>query len=179
MNYVSEIEDILMNKENFMQIEYQKTENGEQIIFTPKNHQTVVLILVHILPFFLLSFYIKDGLKSEQILYFFGILIFQYLIAYKYFEKLNKVIIDFKIKEVKIENNSLLKKIYDKKSIHFKEINCIEAKYSNKQQDKFILKTTKEVEHYMFAGSTIMFNGREYTKKVANNLTSLIKLHKI
>jgi hypothetical protein len=179
MNYISEIEDILMNKENIIQIEYQKTENGDQIIFTPKNHQAVVLILVHILPFFLLFFYIKDGLKSEQILYFLGILIFQYLIAYKYFEKLNKVTIDFKIKELKIENNSMLKKIYDKKSINFKDINCIEAKYSNKQQDKFILKTTKEVEHYMFAGSTIMFKGREYTKKVANNLTCLIKLHQI
>lgn len=69
MNYISEIEDILINKEILVQIEYQKTENGDQIILTPKNYQIVVLIFIHILPFFLLYFYIKDGLKPEQILY--------------------------------------------------------------------------------------------------------------
>lgn len=174
MNYISEIENILKNKENFIQIEYEKTENGEQIILTPKNHQTTVLILANILPFFLLYFYIEDGLKSEQILYFFGILIFSNLLVYKYFEKLNKVTIDFKSREVKIENNSMLKKIFDKQLINFKDINYIEARHSNKQQDKFILKTTKDAEYYMFAGSTIV-ESSEYTKIIAKNLTDLIK----
>jgi hypothetical protein len=178
MNYISEIENILMNKENFIQIDCQKIENGEQIILTPKNHQIIVLILANILPLFLLYFYIEDGLKYEQMLYFFGILIFSNLLVYKYFEKLNKVTIDFKIREVKIEKKSMFKKIFDKQSIKFKDINYIEAKHSNKQEDKFILKTSKEVEHYMFAGST-MIKGSEYTKKIADNLTSLIKSYKI
>jgi hypothetical protein len=36
MNYISEIEDILINKKSFIQIGYQKTESGDQIIFTLK-----------------------------------------------------------------------------------------------------------------------------------------------
>ena len=58
--------------------------------------------------------------------------------------------------------------------INFKDINYIEARHSNKQQDKFILKTTKDAEYYMFAGSTIV-ESSEYTKIIAKNLTDLIK----
>lgn len=177
MNYLNELENILNNKENFVQVNLIKAENGNQIMLIPTSYQKSTLIFANILPFFLLAVYINVGITSEQILIFFAILLFSNIIVYMYLAKLNKVTIDFKLKELKIENNSMFNKMLDNQSIKFEEIMKVEAIHSNKSQDKFVLKTKNGTEYFLFAGSTLI-KGSDCTKLVAKNITELIKSYK-
>lgn len=52
MNYIREIESILTNPENFFQLQFELSENAEEIIITHKKHEKLAFITCFFLTFF-------------------------------------------------------------------------------------------------------------------------------
>lgn len=156
-------------------IEEHNLEKNE-ITFYTKSFQVLTLVLCSILPIFLLIVYVFHGFETKHFFIISFLVFLTSIFLFFYFESLNKVVLNNDKKEVRIENISYFRGIYDTSIIKYNDVKSIGIELKGKDYDRFILITNSNLE-YRLLDVHVLVRAFGSSNKLADKIFNIIQLN--
>ncbi len=147
-----------------------------EITFYTKNFQALTLVLSSILPLFLLIVYLLHGFETKHFFIISFLVFLTSIFLFFYFESLNKVVLSNDKKEIRIENISYFRSIYDTSIVKYNDVKSIGVEFKGKDYDRLILITNSNLE-YRLLDVHVLVRVFGSSDKLADKILNIIQLN--